>query len=748
MQSGRFALGFAFDLLPCQTFGKYCVWTVTGEIGRGVSLSMTQELSQALSTSTQDAAARLLGDKLGHYEVLEELGQGGMSVVYRARDLRLEREVAIKVLHPFLADRPEAQHRFQREARAVARLHHPNVLEVYDFSAQGATQSYIVTEYVDGLTLRQFAERQAFSPPEVSALIGIKLCAALQCAHDQGIIHRDIKPENIMIDRNGVLKLMDFGIAQLRDASSLTTTGTLLGSPAHMAPELIDGKEIDERADQFSVGTLLYWMATGQLPFTGKNPHALLKKIVEGRYIPAQQANPCISDGLNAIIDRSMRVDPQARYPMISEVQEALLKVLQDGGIDDVDATLASYAQNPAQVSAALRQTVIDSFLLRAQDFEKQRMVAPALAALNRVLALEPDNSQARTALHSLSRRNQRAVMLRNGAKLGLGLALLTLLLFGLWRILSTQNPAEKNSAGTKPILNSFATTNPTSRDPMSSKPSGPWSDGLHAEKHDPISQRHSDDDKTQPVTRAGDLRDKKPGSVKQPSKLPGDRPHLTTINKIDATSAGKRNKLRMRTMNAAQAGLLGEAQVGPSRLVTLRVDPWADIFVDDNGKASIRGNKVAQITLSPGPHQLRFENRYAATVHRQVEIPATGEVQIPPVKLTKMKPAYLIVRGSPDAEVSIDDTYWGVAGESLRNPITITLPDRHPQVRKTIQVSEPGFKPVRHLQRFVAGETVTLDVNLQRSPLPVPSAPGRDPDHPAATAAATNEMQPAPVAP
>ena len=225
----------------------------------------------------------LVGRLLLHYRVLEAIGQGGMSVVYKGRDEHLARDVAIKVLHPFLREKVECRTRLAREARAVARLEHPNIVKVFDFSGDRPTldekpgsnnddirhmpqEGFIVCELVKGPTLKRHAEKcTMWRCPEVGALVVWQLALALQHAHDNGVVHRDLKPENVMVRDDGVLKLMDFGIAQIADQSGLTVTGTLLGSPAHMAPECIDGLPADERSDLFSLGTVLYWLCTGYL---------------------------------------------------------------------------------------------------------------------------------------------------------------------------------------------------------------------------------------------------------------------------------------------------------------------------------------------------------------------------------------------------------------------------------------------------------------------------------------------------
>jgi serine/threonine protein kinase len=224
---------------------------------------------------------------LGRYELLEQVGSGGMSVVYRGRDTALDREVAVKLLHPHLASAPESRARFSREARAVARLSHPGIVEIYDYAGDAAVESYLVTEFVRGRTLRAWATEIGFGYPEVGMLVGRALADALVHAHSAGVIHRDIKPENVLIheDEPPAVKLADFGIARiLASDERMTMTGALVGSPHHMAPEIVEGKDADARSDLFSLGTILYWLATGKLPFAAPNPTAILRRVLDADF--------------------------------------------------------------------------------------------------------------------------------------------------------------------------------------------------------------------------------------------------------------------------------------------------------------------------------------------------------------------------------------------------------------------------------------------------------------------------------
>ncbi|HUM10247.1 MAG TPA: serine/threonine-protein kinase [Myxococcaceae bacterium] len=346
----------------------------------------------------------LEGRHLGRYRLLEPLGSGGMSVVYRGLDTRLQREVAVKVLHPHLARQQDARARLAREARAVARLQHPNILEVFDFADPTSTEdAFLVTELVRGETLKSFAERERLFPPELAALVVQHLARALGHAHEAGVIHRDLKPENVMVRDDGVLKLMDFGIARVLDpAERMTVTGALVGSPAYMAPEVIDGEPATPESDVFSLGTLLYWLWTGTLPFAAPSTPATLKRILAGTYEDPRGVCPAISDALVGILQTCLARDPADRYPTARQLEQALSETLDDLGLTDGDAVLASFFAGPAPTRTALVERLVSTLLARGAEEARAGRLPRALARVDHALALEPDAPAARALLDKL----------------------------------------------------------------------------------------------------------------------------------------------------------------------------------------------------------------------------------------------------------------------------------------------------------------------------------------------------------
>ncbi|MCA9524250.1 MAG: serine/threonine protein kinase [Myxococcales bacterium] len=336
--------------------------------------------------------------------MLEEIGRGGMAVVYRGVDTTLDREVAIKVLHAHLADKEESRRRFEREARAVAKLSHRNILEIYDFSGVDSKNTFIITEFIHGTTLRDFLAEHPVRHPEIAEMVLLEVARAVSHAHASGIIHRDIKPENIMIRDDGVLKLMDFGIAQVIETQQLTVTGSLIGSPAHMSPEAVEGKAQDARSDVFSLGTLLYFLACGKLPFFASNPHALLRLIVDGKYENPQKVQPLVGKRLHGILRRCLNKNPEARFQSVQELIAEIESDLLDIEISDPPREAAAFFRDPERYQSAFETRLKGVLFQSGEAASKRRQVADALDRFNRLLTLDDKDERAQRALEELSR--------------------------------------------------------------------------------------------------------------------------------------------------------------------------------------------------------------------------------------------------------------------------------------------------------------------------------------------------------
>ena len=270
---------------------------------------------------------------LAHYEILEKLGQGGMGVVYRARDTRLEREVALKVLPAETSASPDSRRRFLEEARAASTLNHPNVVTIYDVRTDGDVDS-IAMEYVRGETLDRLLKKQPLARKDLIHY-AIQIADALSAAHAAGIIHRDLKPANVMITPQGVVKLLDFGLAKRQESSAYepsaataTIEGMLVGTAAYMSPEQAKGKELDARTDLFSFGAVLYEMATGTLPFRGDTSALIFQSILMAAPVAPIRLNPDLPPELERIINKALEKDLEMRYQHAGDMR-ADLKRLQ-----------------------------------------------------------------------------------------------------------------------------------------------------------------------------------------------------------------------------------------------------------------------------------------------------------------------------------------------------------------------------------------------------------------------------------
>jgi len=258
----------------------------------------------------------MIGQVISHYRILEELGRGGMGIVYKAEDTKLDRLVALKFLPSHLAASEQDKVRFIQEAKAAAALNHPNVCSVIDIQEDDG-QMFIVMEYVDGVTLRHKVPIQKL---EDAMSYGIQIGEALQEAHNKGIVHRDVKAENIMVNARNQIKVMDFGLAKLKGSLKLTRTSSTVGTLAYMAPEQIQGADADARSDIFSFGIVLYEMLTGHTPFRGEHEAAMMYSILNEEPDPIQQHRPELSAEFSHILAKALEKDPEDRYQSVTDM--------------------------------------------------------------------------------------------------------------------------------------------------------------------------------------------------------------------------------------------------------------------------------------------------------------------------------------------------------------------------------------------------------------------------------------------
>ena len=321
-------------------------------------------------------------DRFGRFRVLDELGRGAMGVVWRAEDPALGRVVAIKTitLTGTEEERAHFEARFLQEARAAGGVGHPSIITIYDVGREGDV-AFMAMELLEGRELRDLIRGGSLAPSE-AVEIAARVAEALAAAHERGVIHRDVKPGNIMVLSDGRVKVMDFGIARLRDPDVKTATGMLLGSPRYMSPEQVSGEPFDHRADIFSLGVVLYEMLTGITPFSGEDMTQLMYQVVNAAAVPPSHVNRTLPPVLDYIVARALKKKPEERYATASEFAADLRDAIPDA--------LEAEAAVRARAEAAGVDTGTITRTLGLVDAHPVAGGAPALDRGDEVVEMRP----------------------------------------------------------------------------------------------------------------------------------------------------------------------------------------------------------------------------------------------------------------------------------------------------------------------------------------------------------------------
>ena len=603
----------------------------------------------------------MIGSVVEKYEVIQKIGEGGMATVYRGRHLTLGRDVAIKVLHPHLSASERNRQRFAREARAIEHLDHDNILKIFDYSGTDADDCYIVTEFVDGLTLQNLLNERLRFPSEVVSLIGIRLAKALHYAHELGIIHRDLKLENVMLRRDGELKLMDFGIARFLDEINLTITGALVGSPAYMSPEQAMEKVLDSRSDLFSLGTLLYHLVTGQLPFSGANPSIVLRNVIEGNRPGVQELAPDISAPMADLIEQLMQTKPEDRPLNALEVSDRLRAGLAEIGLDAESPSwsVSRWLQSPNDYHDQLHALLKVELLSRGKERLAQNDHLGALRMFNRLLSIDEQNEEVLEllrSLHSMPRSGQRRARL---IPIGIGALTLTALTSVLvWPDAPTEATASASELEERAEdVNDQGMTNPEVVDDSP-----------------PLVVAIERTVTTQPATNEPPTTSAAVPIVAAPAlpsiPRPAERPESATV------------------------------------LVTVP-GSWGDIYID--GELKGRTGSVRSIAVGAGTHRLEIRNDYALP-HEQSFTVAPGENKVIEVTDLQRKPVLVLMRNAPSADctVAFDGVTRGTIG-TLNEVVQVREPDRSHNLSITCP---DGVQFNRTVAPTIPGRDVTIDLS------------------------------------
>src|SRR3972149_6251314 len=321
----------------------------------------------------------LVGRTISHYHILDQIGQGGMSSVFRAADLTTDRQVAIKILSPYIAHEARFQARFEREIKLLSRLQHPNIIPILDFGeAEGL--AFIVMPYITTGTLLDRLDRGPLDPRQGGRIVD-QMASALMLAHQNGVIHRDVKPSNVLIDENGNALLSDFSFARPQDASQNLTGSALIGTPAYMSPEQCRGGAADPRSDQYSFAVMLFQITTGQLPFEGETPMAVAIKHVNTPLPRPREVNPNLPEGIERVLIRALAKDSALRFGSIDGLNQAFQAALGTA-LDPRRRAAGAKTQNLENTLAMYRRYQNVKLPPRRRAYDRSAVVAALLLLL------------------------------------------------------------------------------------------------------------------------------------------------------------------------------------------------------------------------------------------------------------------------------------------------------------------------------------------------------------------------------
>ncbi len=701
----------------------------------------------------------MINRSIKNFEIKELIATGGMAAIYKAVQVSLDRVVAVKILHGHLAQDKDFITRFEREAKAAANLKHDNIVNIIEF---GKTEDlyFIAMEFVEGKSLKDLITAVDFIPHDIALMIAGEILQGLAHAHQKGVVHRDIKPANILIGTDGGPKIADFGLAQAQDLTSVTVTGSIVGTPAYMSPEQAGGKKIDGRSDIFSLGVVLYEMITGGKPFKGQNYSSIIHEILTVEAPKPIEANPLVPREISALIEKMIVKDPLLRYQAAREVSDDITAFFRKTKIEPSRSKIRDFIAAPEGYVQQLNRERKEKHLERGLHFMGmgKEKVDEAITEFEKVIRLDPKDGRvekyltdlkakkARTEAHppvqkervkEVAVRRQRPavpVVIIIPAAIIAALIIVFLMIkpkpgkapvppkeFGIVRVNSSPGGAavyldSVDLTRTTPTVSESLALGPHT---IELKLSGyqVWRQSFEIKGGDtvtfaPVLVR----EKTPVAFGRIDIRSAPASATVYLDNMKTGR---TTPCILDSVAIGTHSvKVAKTGYESAESPVLLKADQSRTLTFTLRavaqmpvtgssylkvtVIPWAKIYVDDR---YIETTPIAKpLTVASGEHRIRLENpNFKVWEKRQTFLP--GQTVTLDVRLAA-KDGQLKLTVKPWADVYIDGKFYETT--PLAGPVTLTA-GKH-----VLRLINPTFKTYEETIEIPASDILKKHIELQ----------------------------------
>lgn len=691
-----------------------------------------------------------------NFQIRELIATGGMAAIYKAVQVSLDRIVAVKILHGHLAQDENFITRFEREAKAAANLKHENIVNIIDYG-KAEDVYFIAMEYIDGRSLKELVSSVKFVPLDIALSIAYEISNGLAHAHQRGMVHRDIKPANIMIGYDGTVKIADFGLAQAQDLTSVTITGSIVGTPAYMSPEQATGKKVDNRTDIFSLGVVMYEMITGSKPFCGENYSSVIHEIITVKPPKPLEANPLINKEINDVIEKMLEKDLDHRYQEITEVSEIIHSYFKRNKVEVTRKQIGGFVSKPDALFKDLIERRKKKHFERGLYFMTlgYAKIDDAISEFTKVLHLAPDDGPAKKHLTELKQRKEdtplpkqkKAAPERRKLPLlpiGMFIAVLiiavvlfasltkrrkthvlpedTTMSFGAMDIKSTPESAliyldDKNLQIVTPaLLNSLVNGKHTVK--LVKPGFVEYVKTFEIKQGDTVSLKPVLEKKASSVVY---------GSIFVKSQPPGAAVFLDNVNTGLKTPCTLKNvvegKHRVKllkkgykpeevssdvtaaeqaTINVTLTKLSTPVAEKQFSYLKINVEPWAKIYIDDR---YVETTPIAQpIKVPAGTHSVKLENPNFKVWKKKITFVPNQTVNMN-IKLDA-KDGFLKLTVKPWADVYIDGKYYETT--PIAKPIKL-LPGKH-----TLKLINPSYKTTEQQIDIPAGKMLKKYVELK----------------------------------